>query len=80
LTAYYGEVLRRETSGEWVVSNENIAQKTIQRVPNVRFERNGIRVEKRPWSTVLNILNNEDNKNPSLAAAWEADLTARIDP
>lgn len=76
LTAYYGEVLRRETAGEWVVSNESIAQKNIQRVPNVRFERNGVRIEKRPWSTVLNILSNEDNHKPSLAAAWDADLRA----
>jgi len=76
LTAYYGEVLRRETAGEWVMSNESIAQKNIQRVPNIRFERNGVRIEKRPWSTVLNILSNEDNHRPSLAAAWDADLRA----
>lgn len=76
VTAYYGEVLRRETAGEWVVSNESIAQKNIQRVPNIRFERNGVRIEKRPWSTVLNILSNEDNHRPSLAAAWDADLRA----
>ena len=79
LTAYYGEVLRRETAGEWVVSNESIAQKNIQRVPNIRFERGGVRIEKRPWSTVLNILSNEDNRNPSLSAAWAVDLRAGTD-
>ena len=79
VTAYYGEVLRRETGGEWVVSNESIAQKNIQRVPNIRFERNGAWIERRPWSTVLNILSNEDNRNPSLATAWDADLRAGTD-
>jgi hypothetical protein len=76
LTAYYGEVLRQETSGEWVVRSENIAQKQVQRVPNVAFVRDGARLERRPWSTVLNILNNEDHRNLSLTSARDADLRA----
>jgi hypothetical protein len=76
LTAYYGEVLRQETSGEWVVRSENIAQQLIQRVPNVAFVRDGARLERRPWSTVLNVLNNEDHRNLSLTSARDADLRA----
>ncbi len=76
LTAYYGEVLRQETSGEWVVRSENIAQKLVQRVPNVAFVREGARLERRPWSTVLNILNNEDHRNLSLTSARDVDLKA----
>ncbi len=76
MTAYYGEVLKRELAGEWRMRSENIAQKRAQQVPNIAFELNGKRRELRPWSGVLDVLYNEDQRGLTVSAAFEADLKA----
>lgn len=76
LTAYYGEVLRRELNAEWRIHQENIAQKRLQPVPNLSFAGMRGRREIKPWSSVLNVLYNEDVRGLTLAAAGEADLKA----
>ncbi len=78
LTAYYGEVLKRELAGRWLVRNENIAQKRAQTVPNVAYELASVRHEMKPWSSVLNVLYNEDRRGLTLTASFDSDLrTAR---
>ena len=78
LTAYYGEVLKRELAGQWLVRHENIAQKRAQQVPNVAFELASVRREMKPWSSVLNVLYNEDRRGLTLTASFDSDLrTAR---
>lgn len=76
LTAYYGEVLKRELRGEWHTRSENIAQKRAQQVPNVAFDLNGMRRELRPWSSVLDVLYNEDQRSLTVSGAFAADLKA----
>ena len=76
LTAYYGEVLKRELAGEWRTRNESIAQKRAQQVPNVTFQLNGASRELRPWSSMLDVLYNEDQRSLSVTAAFNADLKA----
>lgn len=74
LTAYYGEVLRREFGGDWRIRSENIAQKRAQQAPNVSFDIDGVRRELKPWSSVLDVLYNEDHRTLTLAASYEADI------
>lgn len=76
LTAYYGEVLRKELSGEWRTRNESVAQKKNQQVPNVTFQMNGASRDLRPWSSMLDVLYNEDQRNLTITAAFSADLKA----
>jgi hypothetical protein len=76
VTAYYGEVARHELNAEWRVRGENIAQKRVHQVPNLGFEMNGARRDLKPWSSVLNVLYNEDQRSLTLAAAYDADLRA----
>lgn len=76
LTAYYGEVLKRELAGEWFTRSENIAQKRAQQVPNVAFQMNGASREVRPWSSMLDVLYNEDQRTLSITAVFNADLRA----
>jgi hypothetical protein len=78
VTAYYGEVARRELNAEWRVRGESIAQKRVQQVPNLGFETNGARRDLKPWSSVLNVLYNEDQRSLTLAAAYDADLRAIV--
>ncbi len=76
LTAYYGEVLKRELSGQWQTRNENIAQKRAQPVPNIVYQVNGVHRDLKPWSSLLNVLYNEDQRNLTVSAAFAADLRA----
>lgn len=76
LTAYYGEVLRKELSGEWRTKNESIAQKRAQLVPNVAFQMNGTSRELRPWSSMLDVLYNEDQRTLTVTSVFNADLKA----
>lgn len=76
LTAYYGEVMRRELAAEWRIHQESIAQKHVQAVPNLIFTGAGGKRELKPWSTVLNVLYNEDVRGLTITAAGEADLRA----
>lgn len=76
LTAYYGEVARREVGGEWRVRSESIAQKRYQAVPNVSFDAGGGRRDLRPWSSILNLLYNEDQRGLTLTATFDADMRA----
>ncbi|MEP7270315.1 MAG: hypothetical protein ABI882_02365 [Acidobacteriota bacterium] len=76
MTAYYGEVLRREVAGEWRTRNENIAQKRAQPVPNIVYQVNGMNRDLKPWSSLLNVLYNEDQRSLTVSAAFEADLKA----
>jgi hypothetical protein len=78
VTAYYGEVARRELNAEWRVRGESIAQKRVQQVPNIGFDKNGARRDLKPWSSVLNVLYNEDQRSLTLAAAYDADLRAAV--
>lgn len=76
LTAYYGEVLKKELAGEWRTKNENIAQKRAQVVPNVAFQMHGASRELRPWSSILDVLYNEDQRTLTITAVFNADLKA----
>ena len=76
LTAYYGEVLKKELSGEWRTRSESIAQKRAQQVPNVAFQVNGTPRELRPWSSMLDVLYNEDHRTLTITAVFAADLKA----
>jgi len=76
ISAYYGEVLKHELGGEWRTHGENIAQKRVQQVPNVVFKAGSVSRELKPWSSVLDVLYNEDQRGLTLTAACTADLTA----
>lgn len=76
MTAYYGEVLKREVQGEWRTQNDSVAQKRAQLVPNIAYQVNGARRELRPWSSLLNVLYNEDQRSLTVSAAFDADMKA----
>jgi len=76
ITAYYGEILKREVGGEWRARGENVAQKRVQQVPNVAFKMGVASRELKPWSSVLSVLYDEDQRSLTLTAALTADLAA----
>jgi hypothetical protein len=76
LTAYYGEALRRALGGEWKVRRESIAGSRTQEVPNLSMHGSTHGRELRPWSSVLNVLYNEDRRGLKLSALFDLDLAS----
>ncbi|MDQ3013910.1 MAG: hypothetical protein M3X11_24815 [Acidobacteriota bacterium] len=84
LTAYYGEVLRRALSvrlpagikAEWKVRDEKVGGVRTQAEPNLIFIATGRTKEIKPWSSVLMVLADEDNRGAGLTKLFEADLRA----
>ncbi|MEO6724939.1 MAG: hypothetical protein ABIU20_04275 [Blastocatellia bacterium] len=84
LTAYYGEVLRRALSArlpsglnaEWKVRDEKVGGVRTQAEPNLIFIATGRAKEIKPWSSILMVLADEDNRGAGLTKLFDADLKA----
>jgi hypothetical protein len=78
ITAYYGEALRRALNGVWRVRQERMDRTRAQGEPNIIFEvgHPPATGERKPWSSVVNALHDEDLRGLKLATAFTADLAA----
>ena len=76
LTAYYGEVLRRELKGEWKVREVKLGVARVQTEPNIEFSHGGKARELKPWSTVLKAMANEDLRGIKLSKLFDDELRA----
>ncbi|MEK7831103.1 MAG: hypothetical protein AAB401_08460 [Acidobacteriota bacterium] len=76
VTAYYGEVLRRELKGEWRAREVKLGLARVQVEPNIQFVTGGKTKEIRPWSTVLQAMSNEDVRGVRLSKLFEDELRA----
>lgn len=74
VTAYYGEVLRRELKGEWKVREEKVTRIRIQAEPNIVFVSGGLTKEIRPWASILTVMSNEDVRGVRLSKVFDNDL------
>lgn len=74
VTAYYGEVLRRELKGEWKVREVKLSVARVQTEPNIEFVFGGKARELKPWSTVLKAMANEDLRGTKLSKLFDDDL------
>jgi hypothetical protein len=74
ITAYYGESLRRATSGEWVVRPESIDTNRRQSVPNIAVP--GGSRDLKPWSAVFTVLYDEEHIGVKLATLYDSDVTS----
>jgi hypothetical protein len=73
LTAYYGETLRRATSGEWRIRQERASSTQMQAEPNIALT---IGKEIKPWSSVLTALYDEERRGIGLTKVFDADVKA----
>jgi len=76
VTAYYGEVLRRELKAEWKIREVKLGLAKVQVEPNLVFVFGGKSKEIRPWSTVLQAMSNEDSRGVRLSKLFEDELRA----
>lgn len=76
LTAYYGETLRRATSGEWRIREEKTGGAHVQAEPNIVLTSGGRTKEIKPWSSVLTTLYDEDRRGIGLTKVFDADVKA----
>ena len=76
VTAYYGEVLRRELKGEWKVREVKLSVARVQTEPNIEFVSGGKAKEFKPWSTVLKAMANEDLRGTKLSKLFDDELRA----
>lgn len=76
VTAYYGEVLRRELKGEWKVREVRLGAARVQAEPNIEFVSGGKSKELKPWSTVLQAMSNEDVRGVRLSKLFDDELRA----
>lgn len=74
LTAYYGETLRRARDGQWTIREERVGEIHRQMEPNLVFNSSGRREELRPWSSIIKVLYDEDNRGAGLTKSFDADL------
>ena len=73
LSAYYGEVLRREINGQWKVHEEKVSAGHFQLEPNIAAVINGRPREIKPWSSVLTALYDEDKRGTKLSDYFLSD-------
>jgi len=78
VTAYYGEVLRRELKGEWKVREEKVTRIRVQAEPNILFASGGMKKEIKPWASVLSAMSNEDVRGVRLSKIFDNDLAAAV--
>lgn len=76
VTAYYGEVLRRELKGEWKVREMKLGVARVQTEPNIEFVHGGKTKELKPWSTVLRAMSDEDSRGVRLSKLFDDELRA----
>lgn len=76
VTAYYGEVMRRELKAEWKPREVKLGLAKVQVEPNLVFVFSGKSKELRPWSTVLQAMSNEDSRGVRLSKLFEDELRA----
>lgn len=76
VTAYYGEILRRELKAEWKAREVKLGLARVQVEPNLEFVVSGKAKEIRPWSTVLQAMSNEDSRGIRLSKLFEDELRA----
>lgn len=76
VTAYYGEVLRRELKGEWKVHEVKLGATRVQTEPNIEFAAGDNAKEFKPWSTVLKAMSNEDLRGVRLSKLFDEELRA----
>ena len=76
VTAYYGEMLRRELKAEWKAREVKLGLARVQVEPNLEFIASGKPKEIKPWSTVLHAMSNEDSRGVRLSKLYEDDLRA----
>jgi hypothetical protein len=76
VTAYYGEVLRRELKGEWKVREVKLSVARVQTEPNIEFVSGGTAKELKPWGTVLKAMANEDLRGTKLSKLFDDELRA----
>ncbi len=76
ITAYYGEVLRRELKGEWKVREVKLSVARVQAEPNIEIVFGGKARELKPWGTVLKAMANEDMRGTRLSKLFDDDLRA----
>ncbi|MFN0109041.1 MAG: hypothetical protein ACKVZH_09350 [Blastocatellia bacterium] len=74
VTAYYGEILRRELNGQWKAREMKLSVARYQVEPNLEIIVGGKAKELRPWSTVLHAMSNEDVRGVKLSKLFETDL------
>ena len=76
ITAYYGELLRRELKAEWKVREVKLGVARFQAEPNLEFIAGSRVKEIKPWSTVLQAMSNEDSRGVKLSKLFEDELRA----
>ncbi len=76
VTAYYGEVLRRELKGEWKVREEKVTRIRVQAEPNIVFVSGGVAKEIKPWTSILTVMSNEDLRGVKLSKIFDNDLAS----
>jgi len=74
LTAYYGESLRRQINGRWVIHQEPVGEFHIQPEPNISYPSGGPSRLLKPWSSVISALYDEDNRGIGLTRVFDKDL------
>lgn len=70
LTACYGEALRRARNGEWHIREEKVGATHRQAEPNLMIDGREIK----PWSSVINVLYDEEKRGTGLTRSFDADL------
>ncbi|MBS1791734.1 MAG: hypothetical protein JST85_28760 [Acidobacteria bacterium] len=78
ITAYYGEMLRRELKADWKVREVKLGVARFQTEPNLEFIAGGRAKEIKPWSTVLQAMSNEDSRGVKLSKLFEDELRAAL--
>lgn len=76
VTAYYGEVMRRELKGEWKAREVKLGSIRVQVEPNIEFVSGGRAKELKPWGTVLHAMSNEDVRGVRLSKLFDDELRA----
>jgi len=70
LTAYYGETLRLALAGQWKIDEERVSPTHRQAEPNLLI---GKSRSLKPWSSVIRVLYDEDNRGFGLVRSFDAD-------
>ncbi|MFN7827492.1 MAG: hypothetical protein ACK5RR_05945 [Acidobacteriota bacterium] len=70
LTAYYGETLRRAVQGQWRIDEERVSSSHRQAEPNLLSGADRIL---KPWSSVIRVLYDEDNRGVGLTKSFDTD-------
>lgn len=80
LTAYYGEVLRRQLNAQWKIHDEKVHPGHIQAEPNLAAIVNGRPREIKPWNSVISALYDEDKRGSRLSEYYLGDAGFKQGP